>query len=65
MTIKASKYVKINSVNPSYLFFSKANGCSEEINKSKYLLLVPTEKSKKIFKNMKNCGLKPEISLVQ
>ena len=35
--IKDSKYLKINSVNPLYLTFSKVNGHFEEISKSKYL----------------------------
>ena len=46
VTIKDSKYVKINSVNPLYLIFSKVNGYFEEINKNKYLLLVPTNETK-------------------
>ena len=40
--IKDPKYVKINSVNPLYLIFSKVNGYFEEINKNRYLMLVPT-----------------------
>ena len=32
VTIKDSKYVKINSVNPSYLLFNNVNGYFEEIN---------------------------------
>ena len=52
MTIKDSKYVKINSVNLLYLIFNKVNRYFEEINGSKYLTLVPTDESKeKIFKN--------------
>ena len=43
--MKDSKRVKINSVNPLYLIFSKVNGYFEEVNKSK-LMLVPTNKSK-------------------
>ena len=35
MTIKDSKYVKINSVNPLYLNFGKVNGYFEEINGNK------------------------------
>ena len=46
VTIKDLKYVKIYSVNPLYLIFSKVNGYFEEINKSKYLTLVPTNESK-------------------
>ena len=50
MTIKGSKYVKVNSVNPLYLIFRKVNGCFEEINKSKYLTLVSTNESKETIK---------------
>ena len=46
VTIKNFKYVKINSVNPLYVIFSKVNGYFEEIDKSKYLTLVPTKESK-------------------
>ena len=44
--MKDSKYVKIYSVNPLYLIFRNVNGYFEEINKSKYLTLVPTNESK-------------------
>ena len=47
-TIKDSKYVKVNSVNPLYLILSKVNGYFEEINKNKYLTLVPTNESKEL-----------------
>ena len=51
VTIKDSKYVKINSVNPLYLIINKVNGYFEEINKSMQLTLVPTNESKeKILK---------------
>ena len=51
MTIKDSKYITINSVNPLYLIFNKVNGCFGEINKGEYLTLVPTNESKeKSFK---------------
>ena len=33
LTVKDLKYVKINSVNPLYLIFSKVNGNFEEIKK--------------------------------
>ena len=46
VTIKDYKYLKINSVNPLYLIFNKVNGYVEEINKSKYLTLVPTYENK-------------------
>ena len=50
MTIKNSKYVKINSVNTLYLDFDKVNGYFQEINGSKYLILVLTKESKEIIK---------------
>ena len=45
LMIKDLKYVKIDSVNPLYFIFSKVNGRFEEISKSKYLTLVPTNES--------------------
>ena len=52
VTIKNSKYLKIDRVNPLYLIFSKVNGYFEEMNGNKYLLIVPTNESKeKILKN--------------
>ena len=59
--LKDSKYLKINSVNPLYLVINKVNGYFEDINKNKYLTLVPTNESKEIIKNMKNCGVQSEI----
>ena len=50
MTIKDSKYVKINSVTPLYLMFNKMNGYFEEINENKYLTLVPTSENKEKIK---------------
>ena len=50
VTIKDSKYATINSLNPLYLIFSKMNRYFEEINKSKYLMLVPTNESKEKIK---------------
>ena len=50
VTIKDSKYVKINSVNSLYLIFSKINGYFKEINKNKYMRLVPTNESKEVIK---------------
>ena len=46
VTIKDSKYVKINSANPLYFMFNKINGHFEENNGNKYLALVPTNESK-------------------
>ena len=66
MTIKYSKYVKINTVNPLYLIFNKVNRYFEEINGNKYLTLVPNNESKKKkLRNMKNCGVKSKSSLGQ
>ena len=42
--------MKINSVNPLHLIFSKVNGYFEEINKNKCLKLVPTNESKEKIK---------------
>ena len=50
VTVKNSKYVKHNSVNPFHLIISKLNKYLDEINKNKYLTLVPTNESKKIIK---------------
>ena len=49
VTIKNSKYVKINNVNPLYLIFIKVNRYFEKINKNKYLTLVPTNENKKYY----------------
>ena len=61
MTIKNSKYVKIYIVNPLYVLLRKVNGYFGEINKSKYLTLVPTNEAKKKQKNLENCGVKSDI----
>ena len=47
VTSKDLKYVKINSVNPLYLIFSKGNGYFEEINGNKYLTQVPPANERK------------------
>ena len=52
VTIKDSKYVKINSVNPLYLIFNKVNRYSEEINGDKYLTLVPTNENEEKIKKV-------------
>ena len=49
--MKDSKYIKINGINPLYLISSTVNGYFEEIDKCKYLTLVPTNESKE--KNLK------------
>ena len=46
VTIKDSKYVKINSVNLLFLILNKANRQFEEINGNKYLTLVSTNETK-------------------
>ena len=55
VTIKDSKYLKINSVNPLYLIINKVNEYFEKISS-----LVPTNESKKTQK-MKNCGVKSKV----
>ena len=62
---KDLKYVKINSLYPVYLIFSKVNGYFERINKSKYLALVIIVRGKKKWKNIKNFGVKLKIWLGQ
>ena len=48
VTVRDSKYIKIDSANCVYLIFSTGNGYFEEINGNKYLMLVPTnERAKK------------------
>ena len=49
-TIKDLKCLKINSVNPLYLLMNKANKHFQEINKNKYLTLVPTNENQEIVK---------------
>ena len=53
VTIKDSKYIKINSVNPLYLIFNKVNGYFEEINGNKYLMLVTTNESKELWNKIR------------
>ena len=50
MTIKNSKYIKTNSVNPLYLIINNVNGYFEEIKGNEYLMLVPTNESKEKIK---------------
>ena len=61
VTIKDSKYVKINGVNPLYLIFNKVNGYFKEINGNKYLTLGPTNESKEKIKKYKELWSKTEI----
>ena len=46
VTIGDTKYLKTYSVNHLYLIFRNVNGYFKEINKNKYLMLVPTNESK-------------------
>ena len=50
VTIKDSKYVKINSVNHLYLMLNNLNGYFKETNGNKYLTLFPTNESKEEMK---------------
>ena len=50
MTIKDSRYVKMNFIYPLYLIIGKANEYFEKVNKNRYLTLVPTSESKEIIK---------------
>ena len=52
MTFKDLKYVKVNSVNSLCLIFSKENVYFKEINRKKYLTLVPTNESKEKIKKI-------------
>ena len=58
VTIKDSKYVKTNSVNPLYFMFNGINGYFEEINGNKYLTLVLTNKSKEKTKKYEKRWIK-------
>ena len=53
VTIKDSKYVKINSVNTLYPMFNRTSGYFEEINGNNNLMLVPTNESKGKIKKYK------------
>ena len=52
VTIKDSKYIKINSVNSLYLIFNKVNGYFKEINGNKFLTLVSTNENKENIKKI-------------
>ena len=55
---KHLKYVKTNSVNPLYLMLNNINGHLEEINKNKYLTIVPTDESKEKIKKYEELWIK-------
>ena len=65
MTLKDLEYIKIKNVNPLYFNINKINQYLKKINGNKYLTLVPNNESKRIIKNMKNCGVKSKIRLEQ
>ena len=56
MTIE--KDLKIYSVNPFYFIFGKVNGYFEEINRNKYLTLVPANERKEKRKKYKELWIK-------
>ena len=58
VTIKYSKYVKVNSVKPLYLTFNKVSGYFEEINGDKYLTLVSTTESEEKTEKYKELWIK-------
>ena len=58
VTIKYSKYLKVNSVDPLYLIFGKVNEHFEEINGNKHLKLVPTKESKEKIKKYEELWIK-------
>ena len=49
ITMNDSDYVKINSVNPSYLIINKVDGYIQESNENKYLTLASTDKRKEVL----------------
>ena len=56
-SVAIKNWIKIYSVNPLHLTFTKLSRCFQEINGNKYTTLVPTKESKEKIKNMNNCGL--------
>ena len=58
VTIKDSKYVKVNCVNALQIMFNGINGYFEEINGNKYLTLVSTNESKQKIKTYEELQIK-------
>ena len=61
MTIKDSKYVKINNLNLLHLILNKVNGLDgylEEISGNKYLTLGPTNKNQEKIKKYEELWIK-------
>ena len=52
-TFKDLRYVKVNCLNPLYLIVNKIDGYFEEINRNKYLTLVPTNQNEDTLKKYK------------
>ena len=50
MTIKNSKYVKIDRLNPFYIIIGTVNEYLDKINRNKYMTLVPINERKEIMK---------------
>ena len=50
MTIKDSKYVKIDRLNPFYIIIGTVNEYLDKINRNKYMTLVPINERKEIMK---------------
>ena len=65
VTIKDSKYLKINSVNPLYLMlmFNRKNGYFEEIDGNKHLTLVSTNESREKIKKYEELWIKIRDSI--
>ena len=58
VTIKYSKFVKINRLNPSFLIFNEVNGYVEQINTKRYSTLVLTNESKEKIKKDEELWIK-------
>ena len=56
--VAIKKDLNIYSVNPLYLIFGKVNGYFEEINRNKYLMLVPTNENKEKIKKYEELWIK-------
>ena len=52
------EFVKIYILNPLYHIFKDLNGSFEEINKNKYLTLVPTNEGKENIKKHEELWIK-------
>ena len=48
--MKDPDFIKMNSVHPLYLIIGETDGCFEEKNGSKYLILDSKDKNKEVFK---------------